>query len=252
MPGPWSTIVLFDLDGTLVDPGPGLLSSLAAGLARVGLPLPDAPERFIGPPFQESLPTLGLSAAQVETVIDGYRTHYGAGAMFDCAVYDGVPELLATLAESGHRLAVATSKPTVFAEPILDHVGLRPWFPVVSGATLDGSRRSKADIVGHALTLLAFPGDAQADSGGGGGGPDRGEGGGGHGGGGGGRAGGRRAVMVGDRSHDVVGAAAWGLAAIGAGWGYGTIGELAAAGAWRIALWPAEVGPLVAELPRSS
>jgi phosphoglycolate phosphatase len=123
-------------------------------------------------------------------------------------VHDGIPELLAALGREGATLAVATSKPEPFAVRVLEHAGLLPAFASVHGATMDGSVRHKDQVV--AAALAAHPG-------------------------------GRDPVLVGDRSHDVLGAAAHGLPCIGAGWGPAEDGELEAAGAAAIAATPADV-----------
>jgi phosphoglycolate phosphatase len=135
--------------------------------------------------------------------------------MLQGTVYDGVPELLDGLRAEGAVLAVATSKPEPFAVRILAHTGLLPRFASVHGATLDGRVRHKDQVVGAALAAH----------------PD-----------------GQRPVLVGDRSHDVLGAAAHGLPCIGAGWGPALPGELAAAGAAAVAAHPREVPAAVAAL----
>lgn len=208
-------LVLFDLDGTLTDPEVGIVRSLEAGLRLVGRPLPADPRRFIGPPLQDSLAELGCSPAEIDLVIEGYRRRYKAVGMLENRVYPGIPELLERLAKAGVVLGVATSKPEFFAEPILEHFGLRSWFAVVAGATLDGSRRHKTDVVAHALSQF----------------------------------GSRSALMVGDRADDVKGAAGSAVPAVGVTWGYGSADELREAGAWRLSAAPADVATAVLELP---
>jgi phosphoglycolate phosphatase len=207
--------VLFDLDGTLTDPAVGIVRSLEAGLALVGRSLPEQPRRFIGPPLQDSLAKLGCTAAEIDTVIDGYRQRYASVGMRENRVYEGIPEVLTELSQAGCVLAVATSKPEYFAVPILEQFGLRSWFTVVAGATLDGVRRHKADVIAHGLAQLPVA----------------------------------PALMVGDRAEDVAGAAAHGVPAVGVTWGYGSARELERAGAWRVAGEPAHVARLVLELP---
>ena len=215
-PGPATRpgLVLFDLDGTLTDPAEGIVRSLEMALATIGRSLPAEPFDLIGPPFQDSLAELGLDHGEIETVLAAYRTRYREVGMFENRVYDGVPDMLATLVDRGCVLALATSKPEAFAEPILEHFGIRHHFRVVAGATLSGSRRLKADVIAHALGQL--PALAR-----------------------------QAAVMVGDRYHDVAGAAAYRLPTIGVTWGYGTRAELEAAGAWRIAETPAAVAAVI-------
>ena len=211
-------LVLFDLDGTLVDSTPGIAASVRAAAAELGLPDPTPAQLrdMVGPPLQDGFATVfGLAGADVDRAVAAYRAHYAAGALLDVAVYDGVPELLRALRDGGATLAVATSKPQTFAVRVLGHVGLLRAFASVHGATLDGAVRHKDQVV--AAALAAHPG-------------------------------GRDPVLVGDRSHDVLGAAAHGLPCIGAGWGPAPDGELVAAGAAVVAATPAEVPAALARL----
>jgi phosphoglycolate phosphatase len=211
------TAVLFDLDGTLVDSSPGVLLSLTAvtALGRPPVPTRELP-RFLGPPLQDGLAELlGLGGPALDEAVRVYRTAYRAGGILDCTVYPGIHALLDDLRTHGLRLAVATSKPEPFAERVLEHVGLAAAFEVVRGASLDGTVRHKEQVVRAALTAL----DVEPVT----------------------------AVLVGDREHDVLGARAVGLDCLGAGWGFGGRGELAAAGAALVADRPAD---LVDELVR--
>jgi phosphoglycolate phosphatase len=181
--------------------------------ASTALALPDpSPEQLremVGPPLQDGFAVvLGVPLADVPRAVAAYREHYAAGALLDVTVHDGVPELLDRLLGHGAVLAVATSKPEVFAVRVLEHTGLLPSFASVHGATLDGAVRHKDQVV--AAALAAHPGA-------------------------------RDPVLVGDRAHDVLGAAAHGLPCIGAGWGPAEDGELADAGAAVVVATPAEV-----------
>ena len=199
--GQWSAtfrepaVVLFDLDGTLSDSAPGILASLRHAFAVNGLPpMPPHIERAIlGPPFYESLPPL-IGDADLTAVIAAYREHYGATGMFDTRPYDGMRDVLSGLHERGVRLAVATSKPEYYAVPIVEHLGMSAFFETIGGDELDGSLSTKALVIGKVLDRLGAP-DAQT------------------------------VLMVGDRSHDVFGAREHGIDTIGAGWGYGLLGE---------------------------
>ena len=211
-----SRLVLFDLDGTLVDSAPGIHASVRVAVAGLGLPDPTPAQlrAMVGPPLQDGFAvTFGLSGADVDRAVAGYRAHYSAGAMLDAPPYPGVPELLAGLRGDGAVLAVATSKPEPFAVRILEYVGLLGQFASVHGATLDGTVRHKDQVV--AAALAHHPGGTDP-------------------------------VLVGDRAHDVLGAAAHGLPCIGAGWGPAEDGELTRAGAAAIAATPAEVRELLA------
>jgi phosphoglycolate phosphatase len=211
-------LVLFDLDGTLVDSAPGIWASVRAAAAELGLPrpTPDQLRAMVGPPLQDGFAAvLGVRGADVDRAVTAYRACYTAGAMLEVSVYAGIPELLDELADGGATLAVATSKPEPFAVRVLEHVGLLGAFATVHGATFDGAVRHKEQVV--AAALAAHPGA-------------------------------RGAVLVGDRAQDVLGAAAHGLPCIGAGWGPAPDGELAAAGAAAVAATPADVPPALARL----
>jgi phosphoglycolate phosphatase len=213
-----SELVLFDLDGTLVDSAPGIWASVRAAAVELGLPrpTPDQLRAMVGPPLQDGFATvLGLRGGDVARAVAAYRAHYAAGAMLDVTVYAGIPELLAVLADGGAILAVATSKPEPFAVRVLEHTGLLSAFASVHGATFDGTVRHKDQVVGAALAAH----------------PD-----------------GERPVLVGDRAQDVLGAAAHGLACVGAGWGPAPEGELARAGAAAIARTPGDVPAALARL----
>jgi phosphoglycolate phosphatase len=213
-------LVLFDLDGTLVDSTPGIWASVRVAAAGLGLPEP-TPEQLtqmVGPPLQDGFAlVLGVPPDDVPRAVAAYRAHYSAGALLDVDVYEGIPELLGTLSGDGATLAVATSKPEPFAVRVLDHAGLRRFFASVHGATLDGAVRHKDEVV--AAALAAHPE-------------------------------GQQPVLVGDRSHDVLGAAAHGLPCIGAGWGPAPAGELADAGAAAVVPTPADVPAALDRLGR--
>ena len=208
-------VVLFDLDGTLSDSAPGILDSLRLAFEETGVPWvdPATARALLGPPFWHSLPPL-VGADKVAEVVTIYRRHYWGGAMLRTSCYPGVAQLLAGLAERGLRLAVATSKAEPQAVRIVEHLGLADYFETVCGDTPDGQRDSKALVIGEALRRLGRPD------------PDR-------------------VLMVGDRSHDVLGAAAHGLSCVGALWGYGSRAELATAGAVELCQTPAELLDLV-------
>lgn len=205
-----SAIVLFDLDGTVADSAPGILESLryafdVNGIAR----LDAATERaLLGPPFYESLPPL-IGEERVRPVIESYRARY-AEAMFRSSAFPGIEELLDALHRDGRRLAIATSKPEHYAIPIVEHLGLADCFETIGGDDLDGSRRTKALVIEEVLARLGAPPAAEA-------------------------------VMVGDRSHDVIGARAHGIECIAAGWGYALPGELESVGARRVCATPQEL-----------
>jgi phosphoglycolate phosphatase len=210
--------VLFDLDGTLSRSAPGILGSLRRAFAAVGLPPLTAQQEahILGPPFYEVLPPI-VGVERVGAVIAAYREYYAADGMFDTVAYDGIDELLSGLTAAGVELAVATSKPEHFAVPIVAHLGLADRFVTIGGDTMDGMRASKALVVGEVLARLGRPDPSTV-------------------------------VMVGDRSHDVFGAAAHQLRCYGAGWGYGAPGELSGAGAIGVFDNPGELQSEFAQL----
>lgn len=208
-------IVLFDLDGTLSDSAPGILGALRHAFAVNGLPPLDArTERAIlGPPFYESLPPL-IGDVPLSAIIDAYRDHYERVSMFDTSLYAGMLAVLDGLMARDVKLAVATSKPEHYAVPIVEKLGLAEHFLAVGGDTLDGARPTKALVIEHVLEQLGRPDPDQV-------------------------------LMVGDRSHDVIGAREHGIACAGAGWGYGMPGELRAAAPAALCATPGDLGTLL-------
>ncbi|TQF73516.1 HAD family hydrolase [Rhodococcus spelaei] len=201
-----TTVTLFDLDGTLTDSAPGILAGFRHALATVGVAAPegDLLDRVVGPPMIDTLRSLGLDEAAAQAALTAYFDRYDHIGWAENAVFDGIEELLTSLAESGTRLAIATSKSERFANRILEHFSLARHFEVIAGASDEGTgRRAKADVIEHALRGLGVEPTTAAD---------------------GGTAG---VVMVGDREHDVHGAAHWGIPTVFVGWGYGTDREAA-------------------------
>jgi phosphoglycolate phosphatase len=216
-------IVLFDLDGTLTDPAYGITRSIAYALEKLGQPVadPDSLRRHIGPPLSVMFAEFGIEDERIGDAIAAYRERYTDVGMFENALIPGVHRLLDDLVARGSRLALATSKPDVHAEIILEHFAIRAPFDFVGGAALDGRRSHKADVVAHALQWLEYPD------------PDT-------------------VVMIGDREHDVFGARAHGIDTIGVLWGYGDRGELAAAGAAAIVDTVDELASLLLTSPGSA
>ncbi|HEY5664294.1 MAG TPA: HAD hydrolase-like protein [Ilumatobacter sp.] len=214
------THVLLDLDGTLSDSEPGILRSLQWAFRREGFEIPtDAQVRsVIGPPFEIGLPSIGIPDDALERVINTYRDRYTRLGAFENTLYDGIIEMLDALAALGLSLSVATAKPEQTAHPILDHFGISERFDVRAGATLTPERRTKAQVIDHALRELAIHADPEL---------------------------GDHVIMIGDRDHDVLGAMHHGIACIGVTWGYGSVEELLTAGAVALAESPADVVELV-------
>ena len=206
-----SSTILFDLDGTLTDPGEGIVKSIQSAFQQVGLPsVPEAQLRcFVGPPLQASFAELGAQPHQIEPLVQAYRSRYRETGMFENVVYPEVPNLLAELQSRNCRLFVTTSKPTPFAVAILEHFHLHHFFDEIFGSNLDGSLAEKHDLLSHARQQIGF---APAST-----------------------------ALVGDRKFDITAARASGILAVGALWGYGSRAELVEAGADRLAESPQSV-----------
>ena len=197
-----SAPILFDLDGTIIDSGPGIIHSLLTALDVMGVSRPDESEwsSMVGPPLWEMFSRFGLEGDDIERAIVAYRTEYRAVGMYDFTVYDGMAEALRELQGRGERLAIATAKLDQFAIAMLTHAGLEDCFEVIAGVDPEGTRRTKVAVMRHCFEELAW-----SDH--------------------------RNAVMIGDRSHDGEGAAELGTPFVGVSWGYGGREELASAGA---------------------
>lgn len=212
------SVVLFDLDGTLVDPAGGITGGLQHALAALDLPVPslEVLNSVIGPKLADALVNLlGVPADMVEDVIAAYRRWYMEQGMAMSVVYPGIEDLLARLKADGVYLAVATQKPEPLAKVLLAHHGLADYFHAIRGSNSDESLKpgdpgylpGKTEIIAAALadtSAIAALEDAPAT--------------------------GINAVMVGDRHQDVHGATSNGLDCIGVAWGFAAEGELAAAG----------------------
>ena len=218
MPAGKRRALLFDLDGTLTDPFVGITRSVQYAMERLGRPVPAADDLrwCIGPPLKLAFARL-LETADEAALDEGvrlYRERYATTGKYENRLVDGVPDMLAALVAKGYFLTIATSKLKTYAGDIIEHFKLGAYFDAVHGAELDGRNSAKGELVSHILAT------EQIDP--------------------------STAVMIGDRSHDVVGASANGVPAIGVLWGYGDRAELA--GAARIAARPAEIPDLVEQI----
>ena len=196
--------VFFDLDGTLTDSGEGIINCAILALEHFGLPIPsrEALRVFVGPPLDQSFINHGVPADKTGEAIRVYRSRYTTVGKFENFPYPGVEELLQKLKNAGCRLFVATSKPEGMSVEILEKFGLAHYFEKICGATLDGSRSHKADVIAYLLSQVE---DVE------------------------------NVVMVGDTAFDVIGAKAHGIATIGVSWGYGKVSDMTDAGAVSIA-----------------
>lgn len=190
--------VLLDLDGTISNSGPSIIAALSETLSHFDYAIPSEAEllRFVGPPIRDGFRDLaGVPEEEIEVLVADYRARYN-DTMLDAPLYPGMAEFIHALHEREVPLALATSKRRSLALTVLQHEGLTPYFTAICGAFEDESRAEKPDIIADALTGLRGHG---ADI--------------------------SRAIMVGDRHHDIQGAIANGLAAILVTWGYGGYGE---------------------------
>lgn len=193
---PEFSCILFDLDGTIVDSAPGITATLAFTFEQLGLPIPTPAElvAYVGPPILDSFRDLaGFTPEESLRALAIYRPQYLKAGVFNAEVYPGIREVLRAIREADVPLSLATSKPETPATLILEHYDLLKYFDIITGASDDEKRSAKADVVEEALTRLK---DFGADV--------------------------SNPVMVGDRHHDVAGAAAHHVPTLFVRWGYGS------------------------------
>lgn len=212
--------LLFDLDGTMTDPFVGITRSISYALEKLGRIAPAADDLrwCIGPPLQVNFSRL-LDTQDEEMIweaVGHYRERYGRVGKFENTLIPGITDALARCVDEGFFLSVATSKVETYTGDILEHFDLRRFFDAVHGSALDGRNSNKADLLRHILSHEPVEAD--------------------------------RAVMIGDRSHDIVGAKANGVQSIGVLWGYGDRAELEEAGAHQLAAAPEELASLVSKM----
>jgi phosphoglycolate phosphatase len=208
--------VFFDLDGTLTDPKIGITASIQYALEKLNLPVPTQDELTwcIGPPLRTSFVALLGGEEHADRAVALYRERFGDVGLFENTLYAGIEETLTAVAASGRKLFVATSKAHVYADRIIDHFGLRKYFAHVFGPELDGTHADKSDLLRYALEKTSTD-------------P-------------------AHAIMIGDRKHDVIGAANNGMPTIGVLYGYGSREELTKAGAAHLCKSPGEIPGLIA------
>lgn len=196
--------LLFDLDGTLTDPMEGITKSVQYALKKKGIIEEDLWNltKFIGPPLMDSFQKYyGFTEEEAKQAVVDYREYFAPTGKFENKVYEGIQAMLAALKEQGFTLALATSKPEVFARDILEHFELKQYFDFVGGALLNG-RTDKAEVISYVLTSI----EAKKEE----------------------------TVMIGDREHDLIGAAKNDLFSVGVLYGYGDREEHEKAGAGQI------------------
>jgi phosphoglycolate phosphatase len=205
--------VLFDLDGTLTDPAEGIVKCLQYALETLNLRCPSFTEltSYIGPPLRQSFTAICHSSDEVliERAVSLYRERFSTIGLFENTVYAGVPQMLAELQSMSYRLFVATSKPKVYAEKILQHFSLERFFVEIYGNELDGRLDDKAELIRELLeTHTLLP---------------------------------QETIMVGDRKHDVMAAKRNAVSSLGVTYGYGSKEELVEAGVEHFCHQPLEI-----------
>lgn len=209
--------VLFDLDGTITDPGIGITNSVMHALDKYGIKVSDRRElyKFIGPPLWESFEKYyGFSSEEAIKAVEFYREYYRDKGIFENLVYEGFEDLLKLLKANGKTLIVATSKPEVYAKKILEHFNIAKYFTFIAGGNLEGTRVNKDDIISYALESCKILDKSKV-------------------------------IMIGDREHDVIGAKKNNIHSIGVLFGYGDRKELENAGANYIAEAVSDIGKIL-------
>lgn len=199
-------VLLFDLDGTLTDPKEGITKCVQYALEHFGIEVNDLSEliKFIGPPLVESFQMFyGFSEEKAIEATEKYRERFKDIGIFENGIYDGILAMLDACKNAGKKICLATSKPEVFAVRILEHYGMAEYFDEVVGSTLDGSINAKDEVIMEVFRRMEIKSDEDK----------------------------LRAIMIGDRKHDILGAKKCGISSIGVRFGYAEDGELEEAGA---------------------
>ncbi len=198
--------LLFDLDGTLTDPKLGITRCVQYALQKFGIEEPDLDQLvpFIGPPLLESFHEFyGIDGQQALEAAAAYRERFDRIGLFENQIYPGIKEMLSHLKSVGKRLAVASSKPTVYVEKILQYFDISEYFDVIVGSELNHTRTKKEEVLEEVLRQLCQDPKNVHDG----------------------------IVMTGDRKFDILGARSFGLVSVGVSFGYAAPGELEEAGA---------------------
>ena len=213
--------LLFDLDGTLTDSAPGICRCVQHALGKMGITVTDLKplEVFVGPPLRQSFQEhFGLEGEAAETAIRFYRERFSTVGKYENSPYPGIAELLAGLKAAGYKLAVASSKPEVFVDDILQHFALDMYFDCVVGSDLEGKRDTKAAVIREVIRRMEIAEEKREEL-----------------------------LMIGDRCFDVEGAKEEGLHCVGVYYGFAGDGELEAAGADYVVNTVEELGHLLLE-----
>ncbi|MCR4834602.1 MAG: HAD hydrolase-like protein [Butyrivibrio sp.] len=202
--------ILFDLDGTITESGPGIMNAAKYALKHYGIEENDISKLklFVGPPLDVSfMDRYGFDKEKASEAIAKFREYYNVTGIFENSVYEGMKQLLESLRSSGYKIAIASSKPQVMVHRVLEHFDIQNYFDVIVGCELDGRRSKKEEVIEEVLDQFGFKkGDDLSDM-----------------------------VMIGDRCYDMTGAVEFGMTGIGVLYGYGTRKELEESGATIIA-----------------
>lgn len=210
--------IFLDLDGTLIDPKEGITLSMQHALREIGADVPPQNELTwcIGPPLPQSFSAILGPGADIGEVMAHYRERFAEEGVYEADIYDGIGEMLEDFQDLGAKLWIATSKPHVYAQTIIDHFGISSHVDGLFGSELDGTNSDKTDLLAHALS------ETGADP--------------------------AQCIMLGDRRFDIDGARNNDIPTIGALWGYGEEGELHMAEADALAGHPEEVAEIAIDL----
>ena len=208
--------ILFDLDGVISNNSDGIIGGVIHAMESFSVEVPSKSEllRFIGPPLKDAFADFcGMSEEVAERAVACYREYYRERGIFENVMYDGVHDMLKAIKESGRKLYLATSKPEEFARRICAHFGIDGYFEYIGGATFDGKRGRKSDVIRYVMDKFDInPSEA---------------------------------VMIGDRHHDVLGAKACGIPCIGVLFGFGDKKELEDSGADIVVSTPQEIAEVI-------
>ena len=187
--------LIFDLDGTLIEPKTGITRAIVYALKHYGFEIPesdyDSLTPFIGPPLTDSFTRyFGFDHAKAREAVEKYREYYSVTGLFECSVYPGIPNLLMQLHQAGVQVYLATSKPQIFAETLLKHLKLDHFFTIIAGSTLDHTRDQKSQVLDWLLSQAHLKPET--------------------------------CLMIGDRHYDVEGARTCGIDAVAVSYGYGS------------------------------
>ena len=199
--------ILFDLDGTIIDPKEGITKGVQFSLQAFGIQVEDRDTLtpFIGPPLWDSYKKYyGFNQEEAKLAVAKYREYFAPKGIYENVLFDGMVELFEKLKKANKQLILATSKPTVYAQRILEYHNIGDYFSFVGGCELDGRRSRKGEVIQYVLENMKVSEPENA-------------------------------IMIGDREHDVIGAKEIPIDSIGVCYGYGSLEELANSGATYIA-----------------